>query len=91
MYCEVTDDEVEVFIRDRGVGFDPDTVDTDRQGLVRSVRGRMDRFGGSATIDSAPGRGTNVVLRMPRNPDDRGGVDDDSAVASTAAQQEGGR
>ena len=91
VYCEVTDDEVEVFIRDRGVGFDPDTVDTDRQGLVRSVRGRMDRFGGSATIDSAPGRGTNVVLKMPRNPDDRAGVDDDVAVAAPAAQQEGGR
>ncbi|MFW0784372.1 PspC domain-containing protein [Gordonia sp. CPCC 206044] len=66
VYGEVTDDQVEVFVRDRGVGFDPDLVDDDRQGIARSIRVRMHRAGGEATIDSLPGRGTNVRLIMPR-------------------------
>ena len=94
VYCEITDEQVEVFVRDRGVGFDPATVGEDRQGIVRSVRGRMDRFGGSVTIDSAPGRGTNVVLRMPRaHEDDPHGrnMPGDDAVASHTGRQEDGQ
>ncbi|MFT4124740.1 MAG: PspC domain-containing protein [Gordonia sp. (in: high G+C Gram-positive bacteria)] len=66
VYCEVGDDEVEVFVRDRGTGFDPDQVDADRQGVARSIRARTERAGGRAVVDSVPGRGTNVRLMMPR-------------------------
>ncbi|MFC0315781.1 sensor histidine kinase [Gordonia phosphorivorans] len=66
VYAEVLDDRVEVFVRDRGVGFDPDTVDGDRQGISGSITGRMVRAGGTTTIRSAPGQGTNVTLRLPR-------------------------
>lgn len=66
VYCEVVDDEVEVFVRDRGVGFDVDAVDPDRQGVARSIRGRMERAGGRARVTSTPGRGTNVALTLPR-------------------------
>ena len=78
VYAEVTDEQAEVFVRDRGRGFDPDTVDEDRQGIARSIRGRMDRFGGTARIESTPGRGTNVTLTMPRAvPAESGGARDE--------------
>jgi signal transduction histidine kinase len=65
VYVEVEPDEVNVFVRDRGVGFDPDAVADDRHGLVDSVRGRMARHGGTARVRSAPGEGTEVHLRLP--------------------------
>jgi signal transduction histidine kinase len=67
VYAEVTDDAVEVFVRDRGSGFDRAAVPADRRGLVESVEGRMERAGGSATVVSTPGEGTEVELRLPRS------------------------
>jgi len=55
-----------LYVRDRGQGFDPDAVPEDRQGIARSIRSRMTRFGGSAVIRSAPGEGAEVQLSMPR-------------------------
>jgi len=66
VYCEVTDEQVEVFVRDRGRGFDPEQVDPDRQGIAGSIRARMERAGGAAALRSAPGKGTNVTLTLPR-------------------------
>ncbi|NED67028.1 histidine kinase, partial [Streptomyces sp. SID10244] len=54
VYGEVTDEQVDVFVRDRGVGFEPEHVDDDRQGIARSIRARMERAGGDVAIDSAP-------------------------------------
>jgi signal transduction histidine kinase len=65
LYAEVECREISVFVRDRGVGFDPDHLDTDRQGLRGSVIGRMSRHGGRAEIRSEPGEGTEVRLFMP--------------------------
>jgi signal transduction histidine kinase len=67
LFAEVEPDSVSVFVRDRGRGFDPDAVPADRKGLAESVRARMARRGGSATIRSTPGEGTEVVLTMPRS------------------------
>ncbi|MBB5999309.1 signal transduction histidine kinase/phage shock protein PspC (stress-responsive transcriptional regulator) [Streptomonospora salina] len=69
VFGEVDPDEVLVFVRDRGTGFDLDTVPEDRMGLRGSVLGRMERHGGSARIRTAPGEGTEVQLRMPREQD----------------------
>lgn len=66
VYAEVADDEVAVFVRDRGVGFDPAAVPHDRKGIRESITGRLERAGGSATVTSRPGRGTEVELRLPR-------------------------
>ncbi|WP_245607081.1 ATP-binding protein [Pseudonocardia spinosispora] len=66
LYAEIEPDAVHVFVRDRGVGFDPEEVPDDRHGLVDSVHGRMDRHGGSVSLRSTPGEGTEVHLRMPR-------------------------
>ncbi len=75
MYCEIEDEQVEVFVRDRGSGFDVDAVDADRRGITGSIRGRMDRAGGAVTITSAADRGTNVALRMPRGDHNHGDKD----------------
>ena len=66
VYAEVTDDEVSVFVRDRGAGFDRAAVPADRRGLVESIEGRMERAGGRATIVTSPGGGTEVELHLPR-------------------------
>ena len=64
LYAEVSADDVWVFVRDRGVGFDLDAIDDDRQGVRGSIIGRLERHHGTATIKSKPGDGTEVALRM---------------------------
>ncbi|MFP5017069.1 histidine kinase, partial [Paenarthrobacter ureafaciens] len=54
----------EVFIKDRGPGFDPDAVPEDRMGVKESIIGRMKRHGGTAAIISS-GDGTEVRLALP--------------------------
>jgi signal transduction histidine kinase len=67
VYVEVEPDELTGFVRDEGKGFDPDQVPTDRRGIADSIRGRIRRHGGSVTIVSSPGEGTEVQLRLPRS------------------------
>ena len=66
VYAEVTDTEVEVFVRDRGAGFDVDAVAEDRYGVRGSILNRMTRHGGRASIRSQPGDGTEVRLEVTR-------------------------
>ena len=66
VFAEVVDDGVEMFVRDRGTGFDATHVCPDRMGVRQSIRARMDRHGGSARIRTAPGQGTEVTLEMSR-------------------------
>jgi signal transduction histidine kinase len=66
VYAEITDAAVDVFVRDRGRGFEPDAIAEDRYGVRRSIVDRMERHGGSATIRSAPDEGTEVRLHLPR-------------------------
>jgi signal transduction histidine kinase len=66
MFAEVGDGEVVVRVRDRGRGFDrAAAAGPDRHGLADSILGRMGRHGGTATIRTAPGAGTEVELRLP--------------------------
>ena len=64
VYAEMGPERAQVFVRDRGAGFDPEAVPADRRGLRESIIGRMERNGGSASINSAPGAGTEVELVM---------------------------
>ncbi|MGI8522665.1 MAG: ATP-binding protein [Nocardioides sp.] len=68
VYAEASSSQVEVFVRDRGAGFDPDRIPADRQGIRASIIDRMARHDGSAEIRSTPGGGTEVRLRLPRTP-----------------------
>jgi signal transduction histidine kinase/phage shock protein PspC (stress-responsive transcriptional regulator) len=71
LYAEVEPDQLSVFVRDRGAGFDPSTVEVNRHGLRGSIVGRMQRHGGRSEIISEPGDGTEVRLIMPMPPSPR--------------------
>lgn len=66
VFVEVDAAEVSMFVRDRGCGFDPEVVPPGRQGIAHSIRERMQRNGGRASIRSELGVGTEVELVMPR-------------------------
>jgi signal transduction histidine kinase len=65
VYAEVTDTRLQVFVGDRGPGFDVATVPPDRRGVRESIIGRMERHGGHAEIRSQPGAGTEIELTLP--------------------------
>ncbi len=70
VYLESDGRAAEVFVRDRGRGFDPEAIAGDRMGVRASIVGRVERHGGTASIRSRPGEGTEIALRMPvRAPD----------------------
>jgi signal transduction histidine kinase len=66
LYAEFGSDRTEVFVRDRGPGFDVAGIPADRRGVRESIVGRMDRHGGRAVVHSSPGAGTEVELVMER-------------------------
>ncbi|MFI9625387.1 PspC domain-containing protein [Streptomyces sp. NPDC052042] len=70
VYAEVEGRTVFVSVRDRGPGFDLDSVPGDRMGVRESIIGRMQRNGGTARLRSVPGGGTEVELEMERANDD---------------------
>src|SRR3954454_501496 len=63
-------DAVTVTVRDDGAGFDDarlvEARRAGRLGVAQSIIGRMADVGGTAVVDSAPGRGTEVELRVHR-------------------------
>ena len=68
VYAEVGDQRIQVFVRDRGDGFDPEAVPPERHGLRESINGRMRRAGGTAVVRSERRRGTEVELSIAREP-----------------------
>jgi signal transduction histidine kinase len=66
VFTEVEGRSVFVSVRDRGPGFDLETVPEDRMGVRESIIGRMQRHGGTARLRSSPGEGTEVELEMER-------------------------
>jgi signal transduction histidine kinase/phage shock protein PspC (stress-responsive transcriptional regulator) len=88
VYAECSAGSTEVFVRDRGRGFDEAAVPADRWGVRNSIRDRMQRHGGSATIRSSPGEGTEVRLVMSAG---AGGQPAGQPQRSTADQGQEGR
>ncbi len=66
VYAEAEPDAINVFVRDRGAGFDRSAVPAERRGIAESIEGRMARHGGTATVTTTPGEGTEVALTLPR-------------------------
>jgi signal transduction histidine kinase len=67
VYAEADPDRVQLFVHDRGPGFEPGSVPADRRGVRESIVGRMERHGGRAEIRSALGEGTEVELVLERS------------------------
>src|SRR5918912_1106063 len=61
--CHVSEGHATVVVEDDGIGLNPHAV-RHGAGLRHSIVGRLGRYGGSATNDSDPGRGTRITLRM---------------------------
>ncbi|MGW1589434.1 ATP-binding protein [Streptomyces sp. NPDC002386] len=66
VYAEVEGRTVFVSVRDRGPGFDLDSIPADRMGVRESIIGRMERNGGTARLRAVPDGGTEVELEMER-------------------------
>ncbi len=66
LYAEIENGSADVFVDDRGPGFDLDSIPEDRRGVRESIIGRIERYGGRAEIRSQPDGGTEVVLEMSR-------------------------
>jgi signal transduction histidine kinase len=66
LYIETDASGATAYVRDQGKGFDTAAVPSDRRGIADSIRGRVERFGGTASITSGP-EGTEVQLFVPRN------------------------
>ncbi|MEU3980311.1 PspC domain-containing protein [Streptomyces sp. NPDC026672] len=69
VYAEVEGRTVFVSVRDRGPGFDLDSIPADRMGVRESIIGRMERNGGTARLRAVPDGGTEVELEMERAED----------------------
>ncbi|MFD7292817.1 PspC domain-containing protein [Streptomyces sp. NPDC059897] len=63
---DVDGDTVFVSVRDRGPGFDLESIPPDRMGVRESIIGRMERNGGTARLRAVPDGGTEVELTMKR-------------------------
>lgn len=85
LFAEAEPHQVSIFVRDRGLGFDPAAVPPDRQGLAKSIRARVERRGGAVEIRSTPGRGTEVRITMPRRDsgEDESRMPDSDVLADT--------
>jgi signal transduction histidine kinase len=66
VYVEAEEEALTAYVRDRGRGFDPATVPGDRRGIADSIVGRIRRAGGTASVRSQAGSGTEVALSVPR-------------------------
>ena len=68
VFAEDDEDEIVVTIRDDGDGFtyDEDALrEAGKIGMLKSMKGRAEHLGGRMCVDSAPGRGTEIELRVP--------------------------
>ncbi len=63
LYAAVGPDGVQINVRDRGRGFEPETIGSG--GVAHSIVGRVTEVGGTAEIKTAPDRGTDVSLFLP--------------------------
>lgn len=64
LFAQVEDGRITLTVRDRGVGFDP-AATPEGIGLSRSVRHRVETAGGTVTVRSTPGSGTEIELEVP--------------------------
>ena len=66
VFAEVRPSGVDVFVRDTGTGFDPTMTPDDHRGVADSIVARIERVGGTVTIESQAGVGTEVELHLDR-------------------------
>ncbi len=87
LFVEVGPGSTTVFVRDRGVGFDPVSVPADRHGVRDSIIGRLASVGGVGVVHTAPDAGTEVEMTLPATSDPA--ASGASSTGTVDAQREG--
>ena len=68
------DEAIRLDVRDDGVGFEPGLADRDHDGWqsggfgLTVMRERLQHYGGTLTVESAPGTGTTIAAALPDAP-----------------------
>jgi signal transduction histidine kinase len=57
-------DRIHIAVRDQGIGFDSARIEENQFGLA-GIRERARLLGGTATVESAPGKGTQIAVELP--------------------------
>lgn len=68
VFAEEDGDAIVVSVRDDGKGFVYDEEQLragGKAGILKSMKGRAEDLGGSMTLETAPGRGTEIEFRVP--------------------------
>lgn len=65
VYAEHFAGELSVFVRDRGQGFDLESIPEDRHGVRDSIIGRVERVGGRAGVMTSLSKGSEIELALP--------------------------
>lgn len=73
VFLDASGENIEVFVRDRGEGFDINAIPEGRLGVRESILGRMNRAGGFASVRGAIGGGCEVTLVLERQEKERHG------------------
>ncbi len=64
VHLEISDTALEIHVSDDGAGFDP-VLDRPGHLGLRTMRERADAIGANFGIDSAPGRGSTIIVTLP--------------------------
>jgi signal transduction histidine kinase len=68
VFADEDDGAVVVAVRDDGAGFSYDEewlAAADKMGILKSIKGRVEQLDGSVRVETAPGAGTEIELRVP--------------------------
>src|SRR6266542_2482755 len=74
LFAEEDDGTVVIAVRDNRAGFAYDEArlaTNGKMGILKSIKSRVEQLGGSMRIETAPGAGTEIELRVPCSPEDR--------------------
>ncbi|MCB0572549.1 MAG: sensor histidine kinase [Phaeodactylibacter sp.] len=63
------DEMVNIMAEDNGIGFDPEQIKNKGGMGLQNVASRVHGLDGTLTIDSAPGRGTTIMIDIPIPPE----------------------
>ncbi len=61
---ERRDETIVIVVEDNGIGFDPQTLRSNQLGIL-GMHERANMLGGKVSIESAPGKGSTIVLEVP--------------------------
>ena len=64
VYAEHLAGELTVFVRDRGTGFDLESIPEDRHGVRDSIIGRVEKVGGRVGVESSRSNGSEIELAL---------------------------